>query len=975
MTPAAARRCGLGLLIGCALTGSVAAQTRAITGTVIDSLTSAPLAGATLEVHGLQAARSREDGSFLLADVPDTSLTLFVHLIGYTWRGVVLPAGTAHLAIRLARDPFRLDELVVSGNATSIERRNLAHAVGIVTSEDLWGTPTASLEDQLQGLVAGADIQRNSGAPGGGVQVRLRGTTSINSLAGPLYVVDGVIVSDAIIPSHASEITLGEDDAVNRIADLNPDDIATIEILKGASSGAIFGSKASSGVVLITTKRGGIGRPRVSFRQRIGFSEASHRLGFRVFRSAEEVEAAYPGMGEQFRPGAVFDNEGALTGRRPLAFETAAALSGGSEQTRYYASGQVQHEPGIIANTGFRRHSVRLNLEQRLGRRVSVQLSTNVLHTLAQRGLTNNDNSGGTSFYVALPFTPSFVDLTQRPDGSWPLNPLAASNPLQTAALLRNDERVGRFLGAGRLSSDLIVGRRSSLRLVGGGGVDYFNQDNSLLFPPELQFQVASTAPGATLKANSDNLSLNLDANLVHTYSTVADRLVLTTSAGVQYERVTQDVSRATVRNLIPGTTDAGARTSSETRSKTRDLGFFLQEEVLTFNRRMVLTGGLRADQSSLNGDPDRLYLYPKASAALRLLQPAAFLTELKLRVAYGESGNLPVYGQKFIPLDGTVSADGIPGLIPVGTVGAFDLRPERQREFEAGFDAELPRQAATIEFTGFQKWISDLLLRRTLAGSTGFATEIRNGGSLRTCGVEASVGLSPVRTRSVEWLARLTFAATRSKVTELPVPAFFAGTFGLPFGSFRIEEGKSPTQIVGGDTLPDGRDTVRALGDANPDFKLALRSDLRYRRLTLSFLLDWQQGGDIINFTRFLYDVGQTTADFAEPIAGSSLTRGQQRLQASQRLGTAYLESGTFLKLREIRLTWQLPEAALGSLWGGVRSAEVSLGARNLFTATGYSGLDPEVNDLGNQPVARNFDIAPFPPSRSFWLGVGLGF
>ena len=970
------RRLALILLVGRALTGTVQAQTRTITGTVVDSLTSAPLAGATLEAKGVpQVSHSREDGSFLLGGIPDTTVALLVRLIGYARREITLPAGTTSLKIRLPRDLFRLDELVVTGHATSVERRNLANSVATVTSEDLWATPTASLEEQLQGKVAGADIQRNSGAPGGGVQVRLRGITSINSPAEPLYVVDGVIVSDAVIPSHANDITLGDDDPVNRIADLNPDDIATVEVLKGASAGAIYGSKASNGVILITTKRGGISAPRVSFRQRLGFPEASHTLGSRIFRTPEEVEAAYPGMGGLFMPGAAFDNERALAGRRPLAFESALALSGGTETTQYYASGLVQDQPGIIANTGFERQSARLNLEQQIGGRVSAELSTNVIHTLAQRGLTNNDNSNGTSFYIALPFTPSFVDLRQRPDGSWPVNPFAASNPLQTAELLRNDESVWRFLGVGRLSSDLIAGTRSSLRLVVGGGLDFFNQDNSLLFPPELQFQIASTAPGAALKGNTDNLSLNLDANLVHTYSTGGDRLTLTTSAGVQHERVTQDVTRVTTRNLIPGQANVGSGTSSETRSKTKDLGFFMQEEALALNRRLLLTAGLRADQSSLNGDPDHLYLYPKASAALRLLHAAAFLTELKLRVAYGESGNLPVYGQKFTQLDGTVSVNGIPGLIPVGIIGASDLRPERQRELEAGFDAELLHQAATVQVTGFQKWISDLLLQRGLAGSTGFRTEIRNGGSLRTRGVEISVGLSPVRTRAVEWLARLNFAATRSKVTELPVPAFFAGSFGLPFGSFRIEEGKSPTQIVGGDTLPDGRDTVRAIGDANPDFKLALRSDLTYRSLTLSFLLDWQQGGDIVNFTRFLYDIGQTTADFAEPIAGSDLTKGQQRLLAGQRVGRVYLESGTFLKLREIRLAYRLSETMLGGLWRGVRSAEVSLSARNLFTATRYSGLDPEVSDLGNQPVARNFDIAPFPPSRSFWLGIEVGF
>jgi TonB-linked SusC/RagA family outer membrane protein len=967
---------GLLFILPLALCGLARAQTRSLSGIVTDSASTAPLAGATISIQGFQTeVISTANGTFTVRSAPEGGAVLVVRLIGYRQVEVTVPGGQDWVEIHLMRDVFRLDELVVSGHATSVERRNLANAVATLTSEDLGATPTASLEEQLQGKVAGADIEKNSGAPGGGVQVRLRGITSINASAQPLYVVDGAIVSDAVIPSHASEITGGEDDPVNRIADLNPDDIATIEILKGASAGAIYGSKASNGVIIITTKRGTIGAPRVSFRQRLGFSEASHTLGSRVFRSVEEVEAAYPGFGGLFTPGATFDNERALVGRRPLAFESALALSGGTEATQYYASGLVQNQPGIIDNTGFQRQSIRLNLEQQVGGRVTAELSTNVLHSLAQRGLTNNDNSGGTSFYIALPLTPSFVDLRQKPDGSWPVAPFAASNPLQTAALLRNDESVWRFLGAGRVSSDLLTGTRSSLRLVTGGGLDFFTQDNSLLFPPELQFQIASSAPGAALKGSTDNLSLNLDANLVHTYSTTGGRTTFTTSAGIQHERVTQDITQVSTRNLVPGQSNVGSGTSSENRTRIKDLGFFLQEELLTLDRRLLLTAGARADQSSLNGDAGQLFLYPKASAAIRFVDPASFLAELKLRVAYGESGNRPEYGQKFTPLDGTMSVDGLPALVPVGTVGAADLRPERQHELEAGFDVELPHQTGTLQVTGFQKRVTDLLLRRGLAGSTGFNTEIRNGGSLRTRGVEVSLGLSPVRTRTVEWLARVNFARVRSKVTDLPVPPFFAGSFGLPFGSFRIEKGKSPTQIVGGDTLPDGRDTVWAIGDANPDFKLSFGNSLAYQRFTLSFLLDWQHGGDIINLTKLLYDFGQTTPDFADSIPGSSLTKGQQRLIAGERVGKVYLESGTFLKLREIRLAYRLPQAAVGSLWRGLRSAEVSLSARNLFTATRYSGLDPEVSDMGNQPVARNFDIAPFPPSRSFWLGIELGF
>jgi TonB-linked SusC/RagA family outer membrane protein len=913
--------------------------------------------------------------------VPANDTTLEVRLVGYRRRELRLPPGATDLTVRLVPDPLRLEELVVTGQITSASRRNAPNAVATVTAADLDAVPTASLEEQLQGKLPGADIWKNSGAPGGGVQVRLRGITSINASADPLYVVDGVIVSDVAIPSNLGEVSGAadvEDDPVNRIADLNPSEIETIEVLKGASASAIYGSKASNGVVIITTKKGHPGAARLDLRQRMGFSEAAHRLGSRTFTSAAEAEAAFgPERAALFAPGVVFDHERELAGRKPFGFETSASVGGGTDATRYFAAGQVQDQPGIIANTGFERQAFRLNLDQRIGARLSAELGTSLTHTLAQRGVTNNDNADGTSYYIALAFTPSFVDLRQRPDGSWPINPFASSNPLQTAALTTNDENVWRLIGSGRVTLDAIKNPRSSLRFVLSGGVDHFNQDNSLLFPPELQFEPLHGLPGTALKGNGNNLNLNVAADAIHTWTPSGRAFTLTTSAGVQRERVTLDVTNVVSQNLTPGQTDLNAGTSikaTELQTKVNDFGLFLQEEVLALNERLLLAIGARADQSSLNGDPSHLFLYPRAAAALRFDRPGSLLSGLKLRLAYGESGNRPTYGQKFTALNGAVSVDGLPALIPAGLIGAADLRPERQHEIEGGFDAELFGDAASLQVTAFQKSVSDLLLQRPLAGSTGFQMEFVNGGKLRTRGVELSLGTAPVQRAGFAWLSRVSFAATRSQITQLPVPPFLAFSFGTQFGSFQIEQGKSATQIVGNDILPDGRDTVRALGDANPAFHASLGNELRLGRLGLSFLFDWQQGGTMINFTRFLYDVSQNTVDFANSVPGDTLTRGQRRLTDSPRHAAVYLERASFLKLREVTLWYALPRALSRRLLGAP-SARLGLSARNLFTISPYSGLDPEVNDFGNQPIARNIDIAPFPPSRSFWLTVEVGY
>jgi outer membrane receptor protein involved in Fe transport len=247
--------------------------------------------------------------------------------------------------------------------------------------------------------------------------------------------------------------------------------------------------------------------------------------------------------------------------------------------------------------------------------------------------------------------------------------------------------------------------------------------------------------PGTTLDTNSHNLNLNADANLIHVYENDGGDFAATTSAGLQLEQRSVDSIYIVSRNLISGQSnvDQGTHVSlTESRRRIRDRGFYLQEEVVFLDETVTLVGGLRGDQSSVNGDPDRLFFYPKAAAAYRLAQPTSFLDELKLRVAYGETGNLPLYGQKFTPLNATQTIDGQLGLVGRGIIGDPDIKPERQREVEAGVDLVGFGDRLNVELTVYQRNITDLLLERTPAPSTGASTEYFNGGELRNRGVAA---------------------------------------------------------------------------------------------------------------------------------------------------------------------------------------------------------------------------------------------
>ena len=971
------------------LTASSAAaqQTRTITGLLTDSATAAPLPAGSVTIKGTTlGANVRANGQFTITSVPAGPVTVVARSLGYKRREVDVPAGSMNVTIPLERDVLRIDLVVVTGQATTIERRSAPNAIATVDATELTTVPTVSIEQQLVGKVAGADIQQNSGAPGGGMQVRLRGVTSVNADAQPLYVVDGAIVSDIAIASNQNAVTqaaggsnpaLTQDAQVNRIADLNPNDIESVEILKGASASAIYGGRASNGVVLITTKRGRAGAASVSFRQRFGIAQVANRMGTRRFNTAAEVDAAY-GAGTAadvgFQPGVFFDNEKFLTDRNAPLRETFLSVSGGSDATQYFASAQFQDEEGVVINTLARREALRLNLDQRFGTNYLSGLSLNVLHTKAARGLTNNDNTA-TSFWYSLAFTPSIIDLRQQPDGTFPVNPFTASNALQTATLMENDEDVYRIISSYRGTYSPLTTAAHSLRFTGTAGADYFAQKNALFFPPELQFEDDDGQVGSSLLSNSDNLNLNFDLNGVYAWTPGSFRA--TTSGGIQFVRRDLDVSRITSRNLVGGQQNVDAGTTinvGQNRQLVNNLGIFAQEELQALGDQLIVTFGVRADQSSLNADAAKLYVFPKAAVAYRFGR-TSFVDELKLRAAYGESGNEPLYGQRFTPLLANINIGGLPGLVVGGVTGADDLRPERQRELEAGLDATLWSGRANVEASVYRKRIRDLLLTRELATSSGFNQEIFNGGEMVTDGVEVSVGVLPVQSTALNWIFRTTFSKNSSEITDLPVPSFQTGGFGTSLGVFQIEEGKSPTQIVGLDTTDAGEVLTRAIGEANADFRMAFTNDVTWRAFTLRALVEWQKGGDVINLTKLLYDFGQVTEDYADPIEGSTQTVGEHRLAGFGRVAKTYIEDGSYVKAREISLSYDLPRSLLGSIWSGIRSARVSLSGRNLFRWTNYTGLDPEVSNFGNQAIARNIDVAPYPPSRAYFISFDFVF
>ena len=989
----ALRVCGTFLSLLLLSVQLAAAQVRQVTGRVTNSQSDQGLGGATIAVTGTGIVTETNNQGAYVLNAPDGDLSLVVRAIGFKRQQVSVPAGQASANVALDPDVFKLEEIVITGQVTGVERQNLPNAVATVSASELNRAPAQTVESALQGKIPGAYIQANSGAPGGGFQLSLRGVSTIIGSVDPLYVVDGIVVSNATIPNGQNAVSCAQcggnprnqDNPVNRIADLNPEDIERIEVLKGGSAAAIYGSKATNGVVIITTKRGVQGKPQFNISQKFGFSSRANQLGSRTFGTLAEALSVFSdtaAVTAAFQPGRSFNFEDELYGRKSLSYETNASVGGGSEKTKYYVSGLVKNDEGIALNTGYRKQALRSNLDQDLGNGFQLQVNLSGTHSLSKRGLSNNDNSG-TSPYLVFPATPSFVDLL--PSGGirddltaidFPANPFERSNPLQTFTFLKNEEDVWRLLGTTTLRWSLLRSARSNLQLIGVGGVDYFQQDNNLVSPPELQFENNDGQPGTVVLSKSSNRNLNAALNMTYRVNSSGNEsgAEWTTSAGVQFEERRPFVTQILARTLLPGQESPQQTTSQSVTSKlepVRDLGLFAQEEVLLINRRLLLTAGVRADRSSQYGNTGKYFVYPKAAASYRLPKPFGGFDEIKLRAAYGQTGNRPSRFDAKYSNDTTGTIGGQFGTYIGGLAGDPLIKPERQEEFEAGIDATLANGRAELTLTAYQRNIKDLILEQTIAPSLGQETRIFSSDSrLRNRGIEASLTVQPVQGRDVNWVSRATFFANRGKITRLTVPAFQTGGFALSLGTYQLEEGSSPTQIFGlVGTDGTGAPMAGKVGDASPDFQVSFSNDIDYKRFTLGFLLDWKHGGDIINLTQFLYDAVANTTDYLE--------RGSDRINTfGAGFTQPYVQDGSYLKLREVNLSYNLPEGFTSSIFGGgVRFARLSLTGRNLLRITPYDGLDPEVSNFGNQAIVRNIDVAPFPPSRTFFFSVDLGF
>jgi len=740
-----------------------------INGTIVDE-NNEPLPGVNIQLKGTFIGTSTDiDGSFSF-HVPfleGAPRVLVFSFIGYRTEETSISVNSTDISITLVEDILRTQEIVVTGLATSVKRQNLANSVGSLDSRELLGAPTQSVESAMAGKMPGMVVSQNTGAPGGGVFVNLRGVSTIEGKTEPLYIVDGMIVNNSATQSGIDRVTEAagagsstpQGQPVNRIADINPNDIANIEVLKGASAAAIYGAKASNGVIIITTKRGSAGKTKINVNQRTGYSSISNTIGARKF-TAETAEQYQEGGGDLFRQNGNIDYEDILYGENGFLSESSISASGGTESTQYYISGLRKDEEGIVKNTGYEKLSAKLNLSHRFSPRLKLDTYSSFINTEANRAITGNDNTG-TTFGVSMAFTPSFVDL--RPSsGVYPDGP-GGSNPIHTRDVFTNRETVYRIMNSAKLAYNLLRGSTQNLDFIFQGGVDYYNQFNKVYAPAELQFEQASGEPVTSLDGETRGLNTTAYFSLAH--SIVIDDMVFNSSAGFQLENERVDNVVVEAHNLPAGQSnvDLASRVATyQTINKRYDQGFFFQEEI-DLEEKIYITFGLRADRSSAHGDVDKFFIYPKASGSIRLSgydfweDLNDISNDFKLRAAWGQTGNSPIPAAKYRSFT-TANIDGNPGLIPRTQVGDPNIKPERTTELELGLDASFLDGFVGIEFSYYLQTIEDLILVSDLPLSSGFQEKFSNAGEMETKGFELSLISAPIKSAGFRWDTRVNF-------------------------------------------------------------------------------------------------------------------------------------------------------------------------------------------------------------------------
>lgn len=986
--------CSLFLLLVTA--GAATAQdSGVIAGQVTDKATVAPIPGALVSVRGTEnQAFTDDNGRYRLTGIAAGRVTVVVELIGFqelTRRVDVRSGATTTADFGLSTSAVTIDEIVVTATGDQ-RRREIPNAVATIdaaaVTEEVLPTNVASL---IQGRASGVQIIGSSGTVGSAEKIRIRGSSSISLSNEPLVVVDGIRIN-----SDSDDQTLGVGgQTISRLNDINPDDIEDIEVIKGPSAAALYGTASANGVIRITTKRGKVGAPRWNFYVERGLINdvGEYPLNYRGISTAvAPLDDGRPGScrlanvsaGDCTQTGLEVAGPLSVTRTSPYAAgdrqQYGANVSGGTDDVRYYVSGEYSLENGVFGLPEVVRDSIEgegveipdFMLNPNSVKRASLRAN---LTTFLRENLTMNVSTGYVSADVRLPQNDNNVLGVL---GSGLLGSSNVNNgqggygfflPEETFAIDATQE-VDRFTG----STNFTWQPMDWLEARATGGIDFASRQ-------DVSFQATGTGPdfgtnrqGSRTSDKANNYEYTIDLGATASAS-VSDRVSSRTSIGAQYFRSDFQQVQTTGEVLPPGASSnksAANQFIDEDFIESKTIGSFVEQQ-FGYDDRLFVTGAVRADDNSAFGQDFDIVIYPKVGATYLLVdEPNGALDNLRLRGAYGASGQQPgsndalrFFGGVSLAEDGEESA-GVS--IAQGGAGNPDLKPERSSEFEGGFDASFFGGRLGLEATYYRRTTKDALIERRLAPSLG-QTDARfeNIGETLNHGFEGAINATPYQSDGVTWNMTLAGSTNTNRIVDLGEdvePIVFGEQRhqeDFPLGAYFQEEltfeDANSDGIITVDELTFG-DSASFQGYARPRYEISLFNSFNFNQVVrVSGLLDYRGGHKQLNFTEAFRCRFNICNGLNNAAASLEEQAGAQSQRSSVQTLDAFIEPGWFIKLRELSLT-VFPSSFLGSL--GAERWSITVTGRNLFTITDYTGLDPEVQQAAGNFGSREFLTQP---------------
>lgn len=956
---------------------------QSISGIVSDA--NGPLPGVNVSVQSTKISTTTDfDGTFKLTNLPNNAVLNFSY-IGYASKSVSVD-GKTNLNVVLVAQNTNLQEVVVVGYG-STKKKDLTGAVALVGSKEFEGRANTGIGNALEGKVAGVQITKPSGQPQAGYTIRVRGTSTITAGAEPLYILDG-------IPTTS-------------INEISPSDIESMTVLKDASSAAIYGANGSNGVILITTKRGGNQKTKVTLDTYTSSSTVSKKLDV---LNASQYKTLMTDMGRttDWSKYSYNTNWQDKVLRTAVSKNYALGVSGGDEKTNYYLSGTYLNQQGVVMTNKVERYTFKLNLDHKVSNSVKVGSSIGY-----SKWKDVDINESGKFGIILNSITGAPVMDVYEADGTFSINPFIQDLESPAALILKNEHSFDNYKFNGNIYGEVAFLKYLKFRSL--YGFEQLNSNYRSWVDPYTSREGRGFSGMASFSNNQSTL-WNFENTL--SFAKSFDKHNFNALVGYIASETTNFSSNIDARGFGSAavqTVNAGStRTAGYSDAKGRNLAAIGRVNY-SYDDRYLLTANFRADAYSGFGIENRWGYFPSFSGGWRISNEDFFkdvkvVNDLKLRVGWGEVGNGQVGPFSHFGLVNPGAPYVVAGAVVPGsnstTIESTNLKWETTQQTNIGIDVSILKNRLTIVSDYYIKKTNEMLLNKRIPSSTGYTTALLNVGAMENSGFEFAVS-SKNLVEDLKWNTDFNISFNKSKITSLPGGSIQLGQLnndgrglvsiakeGEPLGTFYgyISEGVDPAtgnikykDLDASGNLSDGDKTI--IGNANPKFSWGLANDFKYKNWSLNIFFQGVQGNDIFNATRIetegMYNAnnqlttvlnrwttpGQITdmprADFA----------GGQNIKVSSR----YVEDGSYVRLKSITIGYSLSDSILSKL--SISKARFYLTAENLFTWTKYSGLDPEVSIYGRsgdnslKNIAPGIDYGTYPQTRDIIFGLNLSF